>query len=189
MALLLDSSLNSKYPGQILGKKEVKFTQRKKRILGTLSLFILLNFVPVILEQLPKWKTQNFSRKFAQEINTLKRQACIHQQVYRLKILPGPGLFYQIEQLPSNLLDSPQIIKKVQLDPSCHFQWLLPKMTSSLELPVMQEEFYYDYLKKTSSHEKVKKFGIIAIQDLWTQRLDRISMVWISGDESIVQFE
>src|SRR5437868_6887859 len=79
-------------------KIEIRLRRRKWLwITATVSVFMGLSSIPIVLDRSPKWLTLRLSRKLAQEINWMKREAGIEQRAFRLRFVSGTTLSYVVE--------------------------------------------------------------------------------------------
>lgn len=160
---------------------------RRLWIVATVLLFLLLSSVPIIIDQKPKWVTRSASRLLAQEINRVKREAGVSHLAYRIQF-SGKGLLsYQVERLSScsegqgtwvrsgNLVKSPDLESYLLLDPA---------KGDELGIPGLVESFCYDPQHGNDAIQKgqaVVGFGIFPVKDLTDHRMDRLSVLLLSG--------
>jgi hypothetical protein len=177
-------------------KQELRI-KRKKRlwILTTTFVFLVLSAVPIIIDQWPKWMTRSISRHIAQEINRLKRDAIINRTSYRLRFTEEVGLGYKVERLDSCMASSGETIKSdyfVKESIREKYLWISPEQAEKLSIPGLVGEVCYDFL--LGSEAVLKKdvvigIGIIPAKDLTEKRVDRVSVLLLSGPSAEISFD
>lgn len=166
--------------------------QRKRRIwiIVTAVVFLILSSIPVFMDLAPKWKTLSLSRHFAVEMNRLKKDAGLFHQSYRIRFDHEDSLKYVIESADrcdskewtlvrenslSNIAD-PKLYKIVRAD-----------LANELSLRGLVTSFCYDVVSG-SSEESLTGLGFIPVNDLTIGRLDRLSIVFLKGQQAEISF-
>jgi hypothetical protein len=172
--------------------------KRKRRywILGTGVVFLMVSSVPIILDRWPKWVTRTAVRRLAHEINQVKREASIHRTAYRLRIVDKGPLEFQVEKVTScsqpnegEPIRSSSLLKDSL---KTGYTWLMPSMGSSVGIPGLVREFCYDAYTGSGpvqSGEPVVGFGVVPVKDLAEKRLDRLSVLLLSGPSGENSFD
>ena len=172
---------------------EVKQRHRKWLwIAVTTLLFFILSAVPVVMEKWPKWRSVRATRELAQVLNLLKRKASTEQSPMRLKFSSPQGLDYEIEKTADckgavssgkhEVYSKGHLLSEGEKD---KFQILPPENATLLELPGLVNEFCYDPFKE---NDQVLGFAIIPVKDLSNSRLDRYSLLILSGPSAEISF-
>ena len=177
-------------------KVELRF-KRKRRIwiLSTLIVFLALSAVPIVMDRWPKWTTRSLSRQLAQEINRIKKDAIIDQSAYRIRFLTEGNLGFVVEKLEN--------CKSTKIEPvrsgifekkmgSESYTWVSLHMGEELGVPGLVGDFCYDaYLGSSSvlTGDSVVGFGIIPVKDLAEKKIDRLSVLLLSGSSGEISFD
>lgn len=187
-------------------KTEIRLIRRRRRWIAlTGVLFLILASFPTVMERWPKWAGLHAVRKIADEVNRLRRDAILDSKAYRLVLDSEPGLRYRVEKADSCAADTPA--------------WSLVRqgafMTSTLgktlarQLRVLDSEagrsIGVDRLvtrvcldaagliseSSSSGPGEVGSRGIAVMRqtDLEDSRMDRVSVVVLTGSSSDVDFE
>ncbi len=180
--------------------EKVEIREKRKRqiwIFATFFLFFILSAIPVAVDQWPKWTTQHLVGKLAREINQMKRDASIARTAYRLRFVEDGKLKYEIEKLKSCSDTRGDLVRSVSLDSEYltdkSYTLILPHRASSLEIPGLISQVCFDPLSGSSvighPDKNMAGFGIISVNDLTEKRLDRMSILLISGLSAEINFE
>jgi hypothetical protein len=177
-----------------------KVEGRKKRskhlwVIATFILFIILSAVPVALDQWPKWMTEHLTGKLAREISRIKREASIARSVYRITFAPTGQLSYTIEKVKKCSDLQGEVFRSDTLageNVSNNYTLISASKAESLEIPGLVSQFCFDPLSGSGILESGKNmagFGIISVNDLTEKRLDRMSLLLLSGPSAEISFE
>jgi hypothetical protein len=177
-------------------KVELRLKRSKRLwVLATLIVFLALSAVPIVMDRWPKWKSRAMAVSLAQEINFVKKEASLGRGVYRLKLLAEPGARYQIDRVSSCSAAQGELVKAgdlAQASERDEYTWLLPSQGSDLGVPGLVHEFCYDSLSGSHSSlqgKSVVGFGIIPVRDLTEKRIDRLSLLLLSGLSAEISFD
>lgn len=179
-------------------KVEVRI-RRKKRfwIFATVVVFLFLSAIPIMLDRLPKWRARRIARHLAIEINRIKIEAGLSRAAYRLKLVDEGNLKYIVEKVPSCASPQGQIIRSGFLaggysrDPHS-YTWIPQNRAQELGVPGMVNDFCYDYLlgNSAATHDSsVIGFGFLPVNDLAVSRLDRLSILLLTGPSAEISFD
>lgn len=178
-------------------KIEVRLKRRKLLWIGaTVFVFLLISSIPILLDRWPKWVTLSATRKLAQEINLVKREAGIEHRAIRLRV--NTDLSFTIEKVSScaDILPGPAIREGTLVKASSVGQYLLlsSSMADRLGIPGLASTFCYDSLQGASAlpSDTWQGFGIIPASDannLAEPRLDRVSSLLLHGPSAELSFE
>lgn len=165
---------------------------RRKKMLwigSVLILFVLTFSIGIIQERRVKWGTYTTARILAEQINSIKKEAALNRQAYRIQLL-HEGLSYQI--LKGDSCADPKMVpvragRLGQMNGDYIF--LDPKIGENISIPGLVDEFCYDSLRGSLPHESVIGIGIVSAKDLAGQRLDRVSLLVLSGSSGEIAFE
>ena len=175
---------------------ELKLRKRRRLwILGTIILFLLLSSIPIVQDQAPAWKSLSASRRLAQEINWVKRNAGVNHHAYRLRFTDFGTLDYVIEQANgcSDLQGVP-VRNGSLMKESDRGQFVLidPAQGQNMGIPGLVTEFCYDFLSGSGAILEGKSlvgFAILPAKDLTDRRMDRVSTLLLSGPSAEISFE
>jgi hypothetical protein len=172
-----------------------KVEQRVRRhnrlwIVATAFVFLLLSSVPILMDQRPKWKTLSALRHLGQELNWIKRQASIHRDSYRIRFANDGSSNYKIEELKNCFEPSGPVVRQGTLADD-ELVFLSPAQGQALGVPGLLNEFCYDALTGSAvaaRGETVAGFGMLPVKDLH-QRMDRLSLLLVTGPSAEISFE
>lgn len=168
---------------------------RRNWIATTAVVFVLLSSIPIVMDRWDKWSTLAASRRLALEINRLKRDAGIEHAAYRLRFVEGGALEYRIEKATSCSDPQPVVSRTGRLFEGTAFSsYLLMSSAMGTEagIPGLIQDFCYDYLSGSDTvlkGETIAGFGIAPVKDLAEKRLDRISILLVSGPSAMPVFD
>lgn len=171
--------------------------KRQKRIwiFATLVLFLVLSSVPIVMDRWPKWATRLAARNLAQELNRLKREAIKERAAYRIRFIEEGKLNYAVERLADCSAVQGELKRTDSLvSPSVSVLYasIFPLQAKELGIPGVVNEFCYDYLTGSGAiakGESVVGFGIIPAKDLTEKRLDRLTVLLLSGPSAEMSFD
>lgn len=202
MAPIYDSDLSEQRWAQeewktyeLWDKTEKRHRNKRRRwIMVTAALFVLLSSVPVVLDSFPKWTTLWMVRRIAVVINDAKRHAVIEHKAFRVVLLDNAKMGIRIEVGPSCKGSHWEVVSEKPLlnsDSAKDYLLIKPSMATDLGIPGLVDSYCYDSLKGSSNTESGP--GIVAIaaipaKDLTERRLDRLSILVLKGDEAEISF-
>lgn len=179
-----------------------KVEQRIRRhnrmwIAATILVFLGLSSVPIVMEQKPKWVTLASMRRLGQEINQMKREAGLNRTAYRIRFAGSGSLDYRVEQTarcddPGSAAKTVRTGSLVSGTHAADYVLLSKKAGEEISVPGLLEEFCYDPLTGSapfSRGESITGFGVVPAKDLTANRLDRLSVLLMSGPSAEVSFE
>ena len=177
-------------------KIELRLRRQKRLwILATFVLFIVLSSVPILIDRWPKWKTRSIARQLAQEVNRVKQEAIAARAAYRLRFVGDGKLDFVVERLASCTATEGEKIRTVSLvDGSKRdsFAWVNSSKGLELQIPGLVNEFCYDSLIGSVAPVQEKDmiaFGIMPVNDLTEKRIDRLSLLMLSGASAEISFD
>jgi hypothetical protein len=168
---------------------------RRGWIAVTVAVFMLFSSIPIVLDRWDKWATLAASRRLAEEINRLKRDAGIEHVAYRMRFAEGGYLEYRIEKAASCSDPKPILARTGRLfEGAAYSKYQLMTTALGVEsgIPGLIQDFCYDYLSGSDTilkGEAVAGFGIAPAKDLAEKRLDRISILLINGPSAMPVFD
>jgi hypothetical protein len=172
----------------------------------TLFVFLLLSSIPIMIEQRPKWRTLSAVRRLGQEINQIKREAALSREAYRIRFEGSGSLSYVVETAPHcsgpgsgvggasgdspvfRPLRSGSLLKS----DAASYALLSREQGNQLNVPGLLESFCYDPLTGSSTSsggEGVAGFAVVPVNDLAAGRIDRLSVILLSGPSVDLSFE
>ncbi|MDR3608025.1 MAG: hypothetical protein P4M08_11675 [Oligoflexia bacterium] len=161
-------------------------------IAATAVVFLLLSSVPVIMDQRPKWKSLRATRVLGQEIIRIKREAAVNRRAYRLRFLGGGSLEYQVETANrcEDAVFTPVRSGSLTGSGDGVLVLLSKEKGGELNVPGLLESYCYDSLSGgASATDKIAAFAVIPVNDLSVGRLDRLSVLLLSGASTDLSFE
>ncbi|HLE00055.1 MAG TPA: hypothetical protein VJB59_07340 [Bdellovibrionota bacterium] len=176
-------------------KAELRLKRRRRNwILATAGVFVFLFSVPIIADQRAKWATLKSARLLAQEINWVKREASIGHNALRIRFSGEGILKYDIESTPScsTTAGSAPVLRTGTLSEDENFVLLTPQKGQELGVPGLVREFCYDAMtgsEPAAQGRPVVGFGIIPEKDLLESRMDRLSVLIITGPSADISFD
>jgi hypothetical protein len=177
-----------------------KVEQRLRRrrylwILGAAILFLALSAVPIVMDRWPKWKTRVIARTLAQEINRVKREASANRTAMRLRFTSDKGFNYVVEKISACNGSQGEVVRSEYLvndEIKGSYARISTLFGSEMGVPGMSDQFCYDPLQGSNAAirgDDVVGFGVIPATDLTEKRMDRISVLLISGISAEISFD
>jgi hypothetical protein len=169
--------------------------QRRLWIMATAAVVVFFSAIPIVIDRWPKWKTRSAVRHLAQEINKMKREASIERTSYRLQFVNGVKFQYFIEKVKDCKSAGGELVRASSVNRLSFeegYTLIPPKIGQELGIPGLIQSFCYDYLSGSVIPEypnTISGFGIISVKDLAEKRLDRISLLLLSGPSADVSFD
>jgi len=169
--------------------------KRQKRlwIFATFVLFIILSAIPIMIDRWPKWETRALSIRLAQEINWIKLQASVSRSAYRLGL--NENLSYTIERVADCSVSQGELIKSASIDRKFileDYAWFTPAQSAEQNIPGIISSFCYDHLLGSfvaTQGQTVVGFGIVPVKDLAEKRVDRLSLILLTGASAEISFD
>ena len=170
---------------------------RKRRfwILSTILMFLVLSAIPICIERLPNWVARSLTRQLAQEVNHLKMEASVARMPYRLKFTDSAGLNYTVEKISDCRFPKGEIVRTRSLNSLSFvnsFTWFTPSHGAEMGVPGLVDQFCYDPLLGSDIAMRGKKMeglAVIPVKDLSEKRLDRMSILLLTGPSAEISFE
>jgi len=176
-------------------KKEVREKRKHLYWIGSsLLVALLISIVPVLIEFQPRWEARVITRKLADEISQIKKDAAIDHTAYRLTFLGNGSLAYKVEQLRDCQSQHGALVREEILSPSGDFRLLTPEQGrhSRFSVPGLSESFCFDSILGNDPRLVLDDvpigFAIIPVRDLTENRLDRTAILLISGRSANISF-
>lgn len=182
-------------------KKELRHRRHRRWcIILALLLFLIASSIPVIIDKQPKWKTFSLAQRLAKAINRVHTEASIEHKAIRLKFLDQESFLFQVEQTDSCLDSRSLPLRTETLEHSSYsqggeasYQLLRPGVARQLDLTGGGSDSYcYDPMNLNSPvtpQGDLLAFAFVPVKDLPQKRLDRISIVFISGASGEIALE
>lgn len=174
--------------------------RRHKRlwILATILVFLVLSAIPTVLEQGARWTCLSATRRLAQEITRMKREAAIEHAPYRIHFLSAQdenSVIYQVERVEKCSSTTGTLIRTgsiVSASQTSLFRLMSPQTGAKLSIPGLLQDFCYDPLLGSSPFaqgEVTAGFAVIPVKDLADHRIDRMSILLLNGPSGEASFE
>jgi hypothetical protein len=169
--------------------------QRRGWIAATVVVFLSLSSIPIVLDRWDKWSTLAASRRLAEEINRIKRDAGIEQAAYRLRFAGDGKPEYHVEKSRSCSDAQSSVVRSGKLfegDAFSQYVLMTPAMGAEAGIPGLIQDFCYDYLAGSDTilrGEGVAGFAIMPVKDLAEKRQDRLSILLVNGPSAMPAFD
>ena len=188
---------NSEWENYELWEKVELRLKRRKRlwILATVIGVVFFSAIPTVMDRWPKWKTRSAARRLAQDIGKMKREASIERTSYRLQFVEGGRFEYFIEKVKDCKAAGGEQVRSSLANavvPGVEYALISSKMGQEFGIPGLIHSFCYSYLDGSVVSEypdSIAGFGIISVKDLADKRLDRITLLILSGPSADVSFD
>lgn len=170
---------------------------RAKRawVIATAIVFVILSAVPVVMDQMPKWRSLYAIQSLAREINQIKREAGMSRSAVRIRFLDPVKLDFVVESA-ANCLESSfaqsKMIRPGALPGGGDLELLDRARGEERGIPGLVTSFCYDpYLGEqiASQSGEAVGFAIIPAKDLAERRFDRVALLVLSGTFGEISFE
>lgn len=177
---------------------EVRLKRQKQFwVFGTLFLSLCLSAVPIAMDRWPKWKTRSYARLLAQELNQVKRDAGIEHAPFRMSVSDVHPLELIVERVSACSDAHGEVIRTISLGQDSSqtgqaFAFLSANEGSVMGIPGIVKSFCYDHLMGSDAAVKgegLVGFGIIPAQDIAGQRIDRATLLLLSGPSAEMMFD
>ena len=176
-------------------KQELRLKRRNRIwIISTSIMFLVLSSIPILIDRWPKWYALSVARAVAEEINQIKKEAIINRAAYRLTFTESIGLAYSIEKVENCQAEKGDKIRTGHFVTEANrekYAWLTPAEGAELNIPGLVKEVCYDDLSGNSAFahgEEVVGIGVIPANDLTEKRLDRVSVLLLTGPSAEISF-
>ena len=171
--------------------------KRKRRlwIVGTIVLFLVLSSVPIVVSRAPKWKTRSIARQLALEINQLKKDASVQRTAFRLSFPSPSSLTFLVHRMNGCGLPEADLVRTGVLTQDVRgadYMILRKQDGSDLGIPGLVQEICYDPLNGSNqdgAQSSAVAFGIIPVKDLTEKRLDRLTVLLLTGLSAEISFD
>lgn len=160
----------------------------------TAVVFLALSSIPIVMDRGPKWRTLSSMRRLGQEVNLMKREAGIRHVAYRIRFAGDGSIAYRIERVAScsDPAAAGTLLRSDVLIHGAGYVLVGPARGKALGIPGLLESFCYDPEQgnmEASKGDAVSGFAVIPAQDLAAGRLDRMSLLVLTGASAEVSFE
>lgn len=167
---------------------------RRLWIVTTGILFLGLSAVPLGIDKFPKWTTRRIARKLAQELNQVKLDSIAAKGAIRIRFTGESNLNYIVEKPADCTSTSGEVVRTGSLTSKDGYRLVSPETGVELGVPGLVKDFCYDYLKGSwnlseQSTEAVIGLGIIPVNDLSDKRMDRMTVLLLSGPSAEISFD
>ncbi len=186
--------------------EKVEARKAKKRrvwIIFTITFFLILSAIPVIVDRRGKWQSYTAVRKLGQELNALRREAALGQKAVRLRFTAPGTLKYVVEtaiHCDSQSWAQIRLADLLKEPRSFDYAVITASQSKDLDIPGLINNFCYDPFRGTqtdldalpvkSGMEKTPNaFAVIPVKDLTEKRLDRVSFLMLARENSETNFE
>lgn len=174
--------------------------RRRLWILGTLVTFLSLSAVPIVMERGPKWRSRTATRRISQVLNEMKREASVARKAYRFRFLEAGKFDYVIESLescrvPASPVQASQEVRRGEIPQDWVLKdltWLPSARAEEFKIPGVVSQFCYDSHEGSELNlpeDQVKGFAVLPVNDLAEGRVDRISVLLLTGPSAEVSFD
>ncbi|MBN22306.1 MAG: hypothetical protein CL678_13575 [Bdellovibrionaceae bacterium] len=172
-------------------KVQARFQRNRVRLFilfGVLGL--LLMTVPSIVTQTPKWDTYQVINQVAMKIIQIKSDAVLSYKAIRMEITDIKTGAYEIKS--SDSCQSQNFVNKEEgtfsFPSENYLTFISPELGASIGIPHLTLSFCYDP-KLGADYMNTTGFAVIPVKDLSTSRLDRISVLSLSGESAEISYD
>lgn len=180
-------------------KVELRLRRHKRFwIAGTVVVFLVLSAVPIVMDRWPKWASRTLARELALEINRIKKDASVTRAAYRLVFPKVESLQFTVYRVPSCMTPATSEKDVVRVGNLSGGRWegafslLSSTQGQALGIPGLIREFCYDPFLGSSAERQIistEGFGIISVKDLTENRIDRLTVLLLSGPSADISFD
>lgn len=165
-------------------------SRRRLWIAAALAGFLALSSVPIVIDRWDKWSTLSASRRLAEEVNRLKREAGLDHAAYRIRFAADGSPTYRVERSASCSDPASTVVRSGALfegEKATRYLLLNPAQAEALGVPGLIQDLCYDFLAgsdvvlRADAGSGFSGFGIIPAKDLAEMRQDRMSVLLVSG--------
>ncbi|MBS1959644.1 MAG: hypothetical protein JST80_09255 [Bdellovibrionales bacterium] len=148
-------------------------------------LFLVLCAVPVIEEQLPKWKSLELARRLAVEIEKMKTLSIQRKQPIRMTFLDNGEMRVEIVSKCQDPASAGTVIHQKQWIGEPEDLKVLHLMEAqAFELRMAMDQVCFDPVYGLDDIKSKRVVVIAPVKDLTKQRLDRASYVILEGESA-----
>lgn len=176
--------------------ERVEQRQRRRRWIWiglAAGAFVLVSSVPTVIDRAPKWATLAVTRQLALEIGRIKIESALARKPFRIRVLSDQELGYEVEKLESCADSRGEPVRKGTLRSvgwSQAVSLVDPGTGGQAGIPGLVRDLCYDPLGTVSPREPgISAFAFAPVTDLANGRLDRTSILLLSGPLSESSFE
>ncbi|MBI2711957.1 MAG: hypothetical protein HYX41_03690 [Bdellovibrio sp.] len=181
-------------------KVEIRLRRnRRVWIAATVILFLALSAVPIVMDRWPKWASRSLARQLALEINRVKKEAAVSRSPFKFVITDLERLEFAVGPVISCANSLPLVgPAQVRTGVLSGGKWggsfflLNHDQGGKLGIPGLVTEYCYDPFQGSSAESKevdTVGFGIISVKDLTENRLDRLTVLLLSGPSADISFD
>lgn len=177
-------------------KVEIRLLRRKRLwITGAFLGYLCLSSIPVVMDRLPKWTSLAAMRRLAFEVNRIKLEAGVSHAAYRIRFMGGGSLEYSVERLPNCSGGAVEVVRSGELiygTEAKQYSLVSPEQGLVMGIDGFVDSICYDYLAGSDVVLRGKAlagFGIMPVNDLTSNRMDRLSTLLVSGPSAEISFE
>ena len=194
-------------------KVEVRLRRNRRVWIGaTVLVFLALSAIPIVMDRWQKWATRELAKDLALEINRVKKDAAISRTPLRLVITSQDKFEFSVSQVSSCDNKTPQIngptfpnspatpLPKPSVRTGVlaggkwegRFTVINSEQAEKLGIPGIVNEYCYDPYQGSSVESKpldAVGFGIIPVKDLTENRIDRLTVLLLTGASADISFD
>lgn len=168
--------------------EKIRLRQRRKRFwISTLTflLFLVLCAVPVVDEQMPKWKSLQLAQRLAVEIEKLKTLAIQRKQPIRMSFLDTGEMKIELVKQCQDPADAGTVLvqKKWISDPA-ELKVLHNAEAQAFDLKQAFDQVCFDPVFGLDAIKTRRVLVVAPVKDLTENRLDRASYVILDGESA-----
>jgi hypothetical protein len=178
-------------------KVELKLRRRKWLLVAaTAFVFLGLSSIPIVMDHRPKWEAVRLSRRLADQLGALKRDAAISHRAFRIRFKDEGDTAFVVESAFScdggDLAWSTVRSGALEKVETGGYAVLTPAQGRALGVPGLVDGLCYDPQSGSdieSRGDPLAGFGVISKADLSEHRIDRLGVVLVNGASAEISFE
>jgi hypothetical protein len=179
-------------------KLEHQIQKRKRWIVGfTVLLGLGILSIPTIQSRYSKWLGLSIMRRFAVEVHRAEMESSRQRTSILVQLMKDSGAIWILSEAVGSCYDFTERreISRVQLSTPAQgrrFDVLTEGLAMNLSLQNLSQQFCYDPEKgqvMKSSNAPFTALGLIPVKDLSEKRLDRVTILRVTGPQASLSFE
>ena len=183
----MDESINEEWKTFELYEKIRVKTRRKRFWISALTFAVFLGLcaVPVVDEQMPKWKSLEVARHLAVEIEQLKTLSIQRKQIIRMTFLDTGEMKIEVVSKCRDPIDSGTLlIQKKWISDASEMKVMHLMEAQMFDLRLAFDQVCFDPVFGLNDIKSRRVLIIIPVKDLTDSRLDRASYVILEGESA-----
>lgn len=169
----------------------------KKRlwIIATSIVFLLISSIPILKNRTPKWRGESLVRRIAQEIGTLQKRALSEKAAFTLRFAGTTP--FEFDVFKSADCSSKNLTKEytgtvLKSQSPSDLILLTSEQAKQLEIPNVITEICFSHLTGNEWDRQGSKtvgFAVMPKDDILEKKIDRVSVLVLSGPNAEAHFD